>query len=88
MPRKTVNVAHVRERVNYLLANNETMTGRTEEEQRAYRLGACSVLELILHNTGNYKGFNYLESEILPPEERKDGNVLRAGYDDTRRVYY
>ena len=52
MSRKTVDVAFVREKVNHLLKNADVSDD--------FRKGAASVLESILHHTGNYHGFNYL----------------------------
>jgi hypothetical protein len=51
MPRKTVEVADLLERVNTYLNGDFA-----SEEAKA---GACSVLESVLHDTGNYKGFGY-----------------------------
>lgn len=89
MARKTFSVTEIRDSVNYLLAHNETRAGQAPEEAVAFRMGAASVLEKILHDTGNYRGFGYLDSEVVPDwARREDGKVLRDGYDDSRRIYY
>jgi hypothetical protein len=77
--RKTVSVRLVTERVNHLLAYRESRgagIARLSPEQ-AYRAGAASVLALILHETGNYAGFGYLDVDhtadppIIPDESRR-----------------
>lgn len=70
--RKTVTVSFVRERVNKML----DLSTCTPEE----RFGMIAVLEMILHETGNYKGFNnILEGQICTHKEQPD---------DSRRHYY
>lgn len=74
--RKTVNIDFVKTKVNYFLAeSDDTQTGE--------RRGAASVLEMILFNTDNYRGFSYLPSEWDAATEK-----LRDGYDDSRRLYH
>lgn len=55
MARKTIEVAYLLERGNYYLANSE-------DSQADERKGVASMVELALHQTGNYKGFGYLDS--------------------------
>jgi NDP-sugar pyrophosphorylase family protein len=50
---KTFKVADLLEQVNYALSNKEI------PEDMKY--GMCSLLEGILHATGNYKGFYYVD---------------------------
>jgi len=50
--RKTVRVEDLKDRIN-----NEIRHGVTVEA----RLTLATVLATILHETGNYKGFNYVE---------------------------
>lgn len=85
--RQTVDVGWVREKANYLLANmddgHKYWPGDLEPDtitpEQAYRLGAASVLESILHRTGNYAGFSYLGtgpgkdeySVAIPDESRR-----------------
>lgn len=53
MPRKTIEVADILEKVNTYL-NGEFASPEA-------KAGACSVIESILHDTGNYKGFSYTD---------------------------
>lgn len=78
--RQTVPVAELVRRTNRMLA----APGSTREGRQAL----ASLLEEVLQQTGQYKGFGYQPSEYLPATEQTDTNVLRAGYDDTRRRYY
>lgn len=78
MARKTVSVESVRESVNKALASSY---GNADT-----RRGAIGVLETILFDTGKYLGFRYLATEMQAPDA--EGNVMRPGYDDTRRWYY
>lgn len=71
--RKTIAVEDVKQRVNHVLA-----APTTSPEQRT---GAYIVLEFILSDTGNYKGFQYLPSEL------KEDGTLKDVYDGTRRRY-
>jgi len=80
--RATVPVAFLRDRVNFLLGapahHRRSLDGLTPEQ--AYRLGAASALEAVLHETGNYRGFGYLDV---------DHTVAPAKIpDETRRCYY
>lgn len=79
--RKTVNVKDVIGRGNtYLLTSDDS--------NAAERRGMAFLMESILFDTDNYKGYKYLASEYLPAEEQKDDKVLRDNYDPTRRVYF
>ena len=72
--RKTIEVAAVREMANAMLANSDD--DRTEG-----RVGVALLLERVLHDTGNYKGFRYLHYlDESRPNHRTD--------DETRRYYY
>jgi hypothetical protein len=79
MGRKTVSVAEVVQWTNNYLA-----TPQTTIEARRGVIGLC---DQILHHTGNYAGFTYLESEYLPADQQTSDNVLRPDLDDTRRRY-
>ena len=72
MPRKTVDVAYVREKVNDLLKHGDVSDD--------FRKGASSVLESILHHTGNYNGFNYLS--WVEKEGRERCGVEQWRYDN------
>jgi hypothetical protein len=72
MKRKTVRVTDVVDTVNRIL---DVSTCSVDT-----RWGMIAILEQILHDSGNYKGYNNV----------KDGKI--CGYkeqpDDTRRYYY
>jgi hypothetical protein len=88
MARKTFDVTAMREAVNRQLARPEV----SEE----YRKGMCSILEHVLHETGNYNGYNYVDW-LAGGCDRWRADEAEAGRDlDTRpylgpeyrRVYY
>lgn len=69
--RQTISVENVRSMTNAYLA-------ATGPNQRDLRRGACTILERVLMDTGNYRGFRYLET-------------YRANdptFDESRRFYY
>lgn len=70
MARKTVDVDWLKAKVNYFLEHSHEM-GLSPDK----RLGAAAVLELVLHETDNYKGFNYI-------------NGWTPGVDESRRRYF
>ena len=81
MARKTIEVAKVKDLINGMLANS---TDDHVEGRRALAL----ALESVLLETDNYHGFRYLASEYLPAAEQTYTQVLRDGYDDSRRRYF
>ena len=56
--RKTVDVEFLRTFVNSTLQH-------TPDGQKDYRQGVITVLESVLHKTGNYRGFGYLTEEDM-----------------------
>ncbi len=74
----TINVEYLRERANYFLANSEP-------EAIEQRKGVISMIELALHKSGNYNGFNYLESAGMERDEEGYAKTIR---DETRVYYY
>lgn len=56
--RKTVNVDDLRVQVNDML--------RLSTCSREMRCGMRGILETVLHNTGNYRGFRYLDQDEVP----------------------
>ena len=57
MPRKTISVDLVKTRLNAVL--------RSDYGTKEYRQGIIEAMTMILHETENYKGFQYLtESEV------------------------
>ena len=54
--RKTTSVKTLIKDINHNLA-------RTDKHATAdFKLGMCVVLESILHSTGNYKGFGFIDN--------------------------
>jgi hypothetical protein len=89
MARKTFDVNQVVLKVNEMLAIS---TCSPEVRQ-----GAMNVLETVLHETGNYRGFRYLlQGEVpageLPGVNYKDGQLCdmpeRFENTDRTRAYY
>jgi hypothetical protein len=88
MANKTIPVLTLLEKANHVLsqdfspsrgANEHTCldTSTEHERARAYRLGVCGMIETVLHATGNYAGFGYLDTPF------------QTGVtDESRRVYY
>ena len=64
--RKTVEVGTLLHRLNYFLANDK---GLPEEREVM-----CTFVEGILHDTGNYEGYRYLDTDEI------EGNGTRRFY--------
>lgn len=71
--RKTIEVDSVRTMANHFLANSP-------QEAAFQRQGTIGLVETILSQTGNYRGFRYLEAI------HSDGKLITLG-DETRRYY-
>jgi hypothetical protein len=90
MPRKTIEIEKL---VN--IANTALMYNR--DHNNDYRLGVISMIENILHLSGNYKGFRYLSANELPEGMMPGINVVDGeippyperfdNTDNTRRKY-
>ena len=90
MPRKTLNVDQLLKDVNESLAIS-TCSSET-------RQGMINVLENVLHATGNYRGFGYLDQTKVPTGElpgiNTDANneildyANRFANTDKTRVFY
>lgn len=61
MTRKTVSVENIKLMINHILANGYDTPDT--------RLGQIVLVESILHETGNYKGFRYLLANEVPEGE-------------------
>lgn len=93
--RKTVNVQDLKMVVNSILANHH---GDGPGDAR-YRAGMMDILEHVLHETGNYRGFQYLNKDQVPVGNKpgintddhgsplNDYGLRFADTDDTRVVY-
>ena len=83
--RKTTSVRKILDTCNKGLAyDHENMTvlkGKTVEE--AYRLGLATVLESILHDSGNYAGYSFLDQTM----EMVNGVNTVVVKNETRRKY-
>ena len=80
--RKTFDVDQLRISVNSRLAGSVCSAD--------VRSGMCSILEEVLHDTGNYRGFGYLTATEVPRGHLP--GIIRDGEnsvfpDETRRYY-
>lgn len=83
--RKTISVDEIRGMVNTRLGAPDE-PDRDITPQQAYRLGVASLLEQILHQTGNYRGFGYQAGQVTHyGTSPQDPSVIT---DETRRVYF
>ena len=93
MARKTVEVELMRKKANKMLA--QSGIGSSPE----FRWGVILMIEDMLHATGNYNGFRYLDNfevadGVLPGVRRgEDGDTLSyeerfENTDETRRYYF
>ena len=64
--RKTVEVGTLLHRVNYFLASDRS----TADEREVM----CTFIEGVLHDTGNYRGYRYLDTDQI------EGNGSRRYY--------
>lgn len=83
--RTTFNVADLLWKVNFFLKNSKP-------EQVAERLANANLLSSILHDTGNYKGFGYLEQTVVDnfafsTDVNHSTTRISLG-DESRMVYY
>lgn len=90
MARKTIDVEYVKKFVNDFLLNSA-------DEQTVKRLAYCTILEELLHQTGNYKGFTYLTGINMETSEHGttvgivydvDHPLTRGTVSDPTRIYY
>jgi hypothetical protein len=70
--RKTAEVGTLLHRLNYFLANENT----TAEEREVM----CQFVEGILHDTGNYEGYRYLDTTEIA------GNGSRRFYFVSKKI--
>ena len=64
--RKTIEVGTLLHRVNYFLASDRS----TADEREVM----CTFIEGVLHDTGNYRGYRYLDTDQI------EGNGSRRFY--------
>lgn len=77
-PRKTIYVDYIKSEINSLLKNSM--------DSPDVRLGYIKVLSDILHYTGNFKGFRYLEKFEVPTGSLP-GVATSGPIDISRRQY-
>ncbi len=105
MGRKSFDVDKVKDRINNALAvlDDRKLVKPVNEgwppiDGYSYRRALVVTLEDILHETGNYRGFRYLDQSEVPPDNKPginvgpDGEQLpyeqRFGETDRTRVCY
>ena len=91
--RKTIPVERLIDIVNNMLAADADLVS---DKTTNRRIGAMTVLETVLHETGNYRGFRYLTNlegyRVPGVRYRQDGSILPYDdrfelTDDSRRQY-
>jgi len=70
--RKTIEVGTLLHRLNYFLENDK---GTAEEREVM-----CTFMEGVLHDTGNYEGYRYLDTDEI------EGNGTRRFYFVSDRI--
>ena len=75
MARKTIEVETLKNIVNEVLATSTDEYGAT----RGYRQGMMNLLEEVLHDTGNYKGYRNLMLKDVPAGEKPGIMVNETG---------
>ena len=84
MARKTIDVATLVNMVNTRLAFEGYSKQRDgESPEQTFRRGVASLLEQVLHATGNYNGFQYVHAggeQVYP--------FVKGETDESRRRYY
>jgi len=78
--------------VRSLVENANTML-KTSVVSKDFREGVISLLETSLHETGNYRGYRYLDGTEVPPREKPGVIMGENGLDNifpdtTRRRYF
>ncbi len=95
MAKKTLKVEALRNKINAMLNDSHG------EDTEHVRQGYINVLESVLHDTGNYDGFRYLDwsdmqhlENELPGVNFEKGSTLSCeatrfvNTDETRRFYF
>ena len=82
-PRKTTRIVSL---IKYVNRRNEWSTCPSD-----VRNGWNTLLEQILHSSGNYAGFRYLQVSEVPPGEQPGIQIVdgvNTYPDESRRQYY
>jgi hypothetical protein len=69
---KTIKVAALTEKINSMLAESTCTPGE--------RLSMVGILESVLHETGNYRGYRYLDAKFDERGECVSGDPSRRWY--------
>ncbi len=88
MARKTITIDNLVDKINTTL--------RLSTADRSQRQSLCCLLENILHETGNYRGFRYLTQAEVPADHLPgiirgvvgDQGVITNVFPDNTRVQY
>ena len=70
MGRKTFNVEELVDMVNFTLLNSD-------DSAKGIRQGMMNVLEEVLHRSGNYRGFRYINQNELRKDQQYPGIWLK-----------
>jgi hypothetical protein len=96
--RKTINIKETVEYFNKLLLLSD-FKAKDRTEGKQFRMGLISAVEHILHTTGNYKGYRYVDKkEAIKPyafgcdyskisKDPDSTELSLAGGDESRRQY-
>ena len=87
--KKSIKITELVESTNHMLANHQDCNIGGIEYGRSFRLGACSLIEHVLHKTGNYHGYMYLSANDMPINAKP--GIIRGEPneypDESRRLY-
>ena len=97
--KKTISIKETVEAFNSQLKNSD-FQDKDSTEGRYFRLGLCSAIEHLLHNTGNYQGYRLIsKDEAIKPYafgcdysklngDPESARIALADGDDSRRQYH
>jgi hypothetical protein len=77
MSKKTISIELVKNWINDILLNSA-------DELKDYRIGSSYLLEKILSESGNYKGFRYLDENDMKNSEM--GKSIGIVFDETGKI--
>ena len=66
MARKTIDIETLKQHINNRLSDTVFDGRRPNIVGSDFRKGLMNTLEMVLHETGNYKGFRYLGLDEVP----------------------
>jgi hypothetical protein len=84
MRRKTMIVAEIKQFANEVL--------QSSKQDQEFRFGIITMVERILMDSGNYRGYRYLDTTELPEDVLPGVVTITEGEfsfpDETRRSYF